>query len=157
MTKTIVFIGDSVTFGIRPGVVREDTFVYKIGHARGFVSIINAGVSSNSSSQGLARFTTDVLDKSPQVICIMFGINDVSTNVPVDIYRQNLQSMVQQSKAAGIKVTLMTPNVVRETVWIEKFPLYLEAVRNVAFQEGVKLIDIYRAFESAYFHAPTTF
>lgn len=149
--RKIVFIGDSVTKGVRPGVVESDTFAQKIGAFRGFDSIINAGVSNNTSSNGLDRFTTDVLAYSPDSVSIMFGINDVATGVSVSIFEWNIRQMVMLAKAAGARITLMTPNFVPSTPYITAFPPYLDALRCVAVDEEVSLLDCYLLFEDAYF------
>ena len=42
------------------------------------IGVINAGVSGNTSAQGLARMQTDVLDHHPHLVVIMFGMNDLA-------------------------------------------------------------------------------
>lgn len=147
----IVFHGDSVTKGVRSGVTTADTFVQKIGAFRGFGSVVNSGVSNSTSGDGLGRFATDVLAHSPDSVSIMFGINDVATGVPVSIFEWNIRQMVVLAKAAGARVTLMTPNFVPSTPYIAAFPPYLEALRCVAADEGAALLDCYLLFEDAYF------
>lgn len=151
----IVFIGDSVTFGVRPGVAEADTFAQKIGTARGFSEIINAGVPGDTSSGGLSRYGTDVLAQIPDAVCIMFGINDVWAGISASTYTSNILAMVQQAKAAGIRPTLLTPNLVRGTSYINAFPPYLDALRTVAVSEGIPLVDCYLRFEDVYFLYPT--
>jgi acyl-CoA thioesterase-1 len=40
---------------------------------------VNAGVSGNQASQLLARYTTDVINKAPQVVFLLIGTNDIVT------------------------------------------------------------------------------
>ena len=73
--------------------------------------MINAGVSGNSTADGLRRMDTDVLRDQPQLVIAMFGLNDV-VRVPPEVFRANLRQIVQRSRAAGAEVILMTPNLV---------------------------------------------
>ena len=41
------------------------------------VEAINAGVGGNSTAKGLKRITKDVLQKSPDIVVIFFGTNDL--------------------------------------------------------------------------------
>lgn len=150
----IVFHGDSVTYGIRPGVTQADTFAQIVGTARGFSSIVNTGVPGDTSSGGLARYSADVLAQGPDAVCIMFGINDIWAGVTPGTYESNIAAMVQQAKANGIRPTLLTPNLVRGTSYIQAFPPYLDSLRCIAATEGVPLVDCYLRFEDVYFLYP---
>src|SRR5690242_20312005 len=76
LPKKIVFIGDSNT-ATRPtnGISQADTYSQKIGNARGFGTVVNAGIGGQTAVQMLARFQTDVLDQHPDYIHIDGGIN----------------------------------------------------------------------------------
>ncbi|AXT46341.1 SGNH/GDSL hydrolase family protein [Chromobacterium rhizoryzae] len=149
--SSIVFHGDSVTYGVRTGVTQSDTFAQKIGNARGFSSIINTGVPGNTSSQGLARFQSDVLSHSPDAVCIMFGINDVYYNISTSDFKNNITSMVQMAKNANCRPTIITPNLVRSTPYINAFPAYLDALRSVSKATSTPIVDAYLRFEDVYF------
>src|ERR1700722_8073416 len=42
------------------------------------IEMINAGVSGNTSAEGLQRMEADVLSHNPQLVVVMFGLNDVA-------------------------------------------------------------------------------
>lgn len=139
------------------------------------VKIINAGVSANTTSDAQARFRGDVLAQQPAVVIIQFGINDAAVDVwknppataprvSQNDYAANLSFFVTELKKRGAQPILMTPNPLR---WTDKLrsmygkPPYLPddadgfnvllksyaaAVREVARQTGVPLIDVYAAF-----------
>ena len=48
-------------------------------------TMINAGISGNTTPAGLARMDRDVLAHKPQLVTIMFGMNDV-TGIPPEAY-----------------------------------------------------------------------
>ena len=147
-----VYFGDSVTLGVRPGVSEQQTFAHKIAVSRG-ASYLNKGVGGNDTADGLARLNSDVIASHPEWCFVMFGINSAwrplgpgmpNAETP-ELFSTNLRAIVQQLKVSGIQVVLLTPTVVREQVWVDDFPPYLQAVRRIAAEEGVILIDAYAA------------
>jgi acyl-CoA thioesterase-1 len=49
------------------------------------IPVINAGVSGDTTAQGLARVDRDVLSKNPKIVIIVLGGNDNGQRIPVDI------------------------------------------------------------------------
>ena len=81
------------------------------------IQIIPAGVSGNTSKDMLARLDKDVLSKKPQWMTLSCGVNDVwhgVNGVPLDQYKQNITSIVDQAQAAGIKVVILTATMIGE-------------------------------------------
>ncbi|MBK1830709.1 hypothetical protein JIN77_08225 [Verrucomicrobiaceae bacterium R5-34] len=77
------------------------------------VETINAGVAGNTSAQGLHRMNRDVLAKSPDIVVVFFGTNDIRVDakkhVKLDDYRKNLQEIINRCQKQGAKVVLCTP------------------------------------------------
>jgi len=96
--KNIICYGDSITFGygVKPG---EDypTHLAKLVNR----PVINSGVDGDTSTQGLARIKTDVLDKQPYLVLIEFTGNDFIKNVPLPTTIQNIKEMIRQIQEAG--------------------------------------------------------
>jgi acyl-CoA thioesterase-1 len=67
--------------------------------------VINAGVSGETSSQGLARIQS-IAAFHPVVVIVEFGANDGLRGMPVAATTQNLVSIVSALQAAGAKVVL---------------------------------------------------
>ncbi len=175
---TIVALGDSTTaerfvdgrwMQVYCDLLRNELPQYGITG-----SVINKGVPSNTSTDAMARFQSDVLDLNPDLVIIQLGINDsaydvwkeppaTEPRVSLNTTKANLTSMVQQLKSAGSDVILMTPNVLRWTPlmleyygqppydpndpWGYNVVLtdYAQAVREVAALQNVLLIDVYSA------------
>ena len=68
----------------------------------------------------LKRFDTDVLEKQPDTVILMFGINDAAIDVwksppatkarvSLEVYRSNLLTVVKALKQSGKPIVLMTP------------------------------------------------
>jgi acyl-CoA thioesterase-1 len=157
----VVFLGDSVTRAVRPGVTSDQTFctLFEKGFRASGVPIeaINAGVGGNTTADALARFERDVLARKPGFVVIMFGLNDswidegkTASRLTVTQYRDNLRSMIATLKARGTRVVLMTPNPAIAPKYGPERNVtlrpYVEAVREIAQVEGLPLIDVYGRF-----------
>lgn len=68
--------------------------------------IINASVSGETSSGGLARLTALLQEHKPEVVIVELGGNDGLRGQPLKLLRDNLQAMISASKAANAKVIL---------------------------------------------------
>lgn len=66
----------------------------------------NAGIGGNTSTQLRARYATDVIAKSPQVVRILIGTNDLTT-IPAATTIDNIQYMLDQNAAIGAKTILI--------------------------------------------------
>lgn len=166
----IVALGDSITKGARPAkatiaaVLPEETFcalLEKELNAQGQkASVINSGIPSNRTDQGIDRLKADVLDHKPDVVLIMYGTNDscydtgkTEPRLSLADYEKNLRAMIGDIRKAGATPILMTPPPLkngwgfpRNSVYVKtgsNGPLgtYAEACRKIAAQEGIPLID----------------
>ncbi len=173
----IVTFGDSTTATRTGLVVYSDLLENKLKETWPKVSVINAGVKGNTTEMAAKRFEQDVLAREPAVVVIQFGINDsavdvwknppaTASRVSLEQYRANLRHFVEASRARGAQVVLMTPNPL---LWTERltqmygkppydperadgFNLtlvpYVDAVRSLATELKVALIDIAKAHEA---------
>lgn len=150
----IVCFGDSVT-GVyyHTGSRRAYTDMFGLGLKRLFpdsdIEMINAGISGHTTVNALERIERDVLAHSPDLVTVMFGLNDM-TRVPLDQYRANLNQIVDRCEAAKAEVMLVTPNNVITTARrpTEKLVAYCDVVRDVARERGLALSDCYRELEA---------
>ena len=78
------------------------------------VTVVNTGISGNKTDDGLNRLQRDVLDLKPDLVTVMFGLNDL-TVLPVSDFRTNLAQIIHRCRAAGAEVMLCTPNSVMAT------------------------------------------
>jgi acyl-CoA thioesterase I len=103
----IVAFGDSLTagYGADAGESYPD-YLQKDLDAQGFrYRVINAGVSGNTTKDGLDRLDSVVVLK-PAVVIVAFGGNDGLRGLPIAATRQNIDTMLTKLQRSGAKVVL---------------------------------------------------
>ncbi len=101
----IVTFGDSLTAGVAGRSYPDDLQDLLDQNGLKF-RVDNQGVSGDTSSDGLARIQ-NVIAERPALVILEFGGNDGLRGIPVDATRKNLEEMIQQFKAAHIRVVLL--------------------------------------------------
>jgi lysophospholipase L1-like esterase len=138
------------------------------------VEVINSGVRGNNTNLALARFENDVLNHEPNMVFIMLGINDSAIDVKdgkkeprvsKGKYVENIKVMVDELLKRKIIPVLMTtqPMVMTENLEpLYNFPPYSErgfnfilleyvqALRNIAKEKAIDLIDVFKIFQDKY-------
>jgi sialidase-1 len=139
-------------------------------------AVANRGIPANNTDDAMARFESDVLALHPQLVVIQFGLNDAAVDVwqdppateprvPRERYMANLRFMIRTLRERRIAVILMTANrMYWSPLILEKYSKppynpndpesfnhlfldgYAEAVRTLAAEEEVPLVDINRAY-----------
>jgi lysophospholipase L1-like esterase len=173
--RLLVF-GDSVTAPRAKIKVYVDVLSDALLFEEEKIEVINAGVPGNTTVQALKRLESDVLQKRPDTAVLLFGINDAAVDVwknppatqprtSLEAYRANLKTCVAALKTLGVRVVLMTPSPVYwsettlklygKTPYAPEDPdgfnvllrTYAVAVREVAREENVTLVDVFEAFK----------
>ncbi len=152
-TRVICF-GDSVT-GVYYHTGSRRAYADMLGIAlrqlapQSNVEVLNAGVSGNTTENALARIDRDVIAHRPDLVTVMFGLNDM-TRVSLESYRANLKTIVERCQAAGAEVILATPNNAVTTADrpTEKLILYCDVIRSVGAELNVPVCDIYRELDA---------
>jgi acyl-CoA thioesterase-1 len=103
----LLALGDSLTagYGLKQGEGFADqlqTAFRKMGRP---VTVINGGVSGDTSAGGLARIDWALADQ-PKVVIVELGANDMLRGIDPDNTRQNLAGIIEKAQAAGAKVLL---------------------------------------------------
>lgn len=151
---SIVCLGDSVTGvyyhtgGLRAYPELLETALRRTD-ASSQVRVINAGISGNTTADGLERLDRDVLVHKPALVTVSFGLNDM-TRVPEEQFVTNLQLLVSRCRQGGAQVVLCTPNSVISTEArpVDKLIRYCELIRDLAQQMSVPVCDQFSAGES---------
>jgi acyl-CoA thioesterase I len=104
----ILDFGDSLTAGY--GLMPEQAFPARLGawlSAHGAAArVVNAGVSGDTTTDGLGRLDWALADK-PDLVILALGANDALRGIDPATVRDNLDKMVQKIKAAGAKVLIL--------------------------------------------------
>lgn len=170
-TATLVLLGESTTRERGPlrvfgQLLKEDLPAYGVS-----ANVINAGVGGEITSAARERFERDVLARKPDIVTLYYGLNDAAVDVwkgataprvPLAQFAENLRYFVRTAREAGIKPILLTPNPMawsaqeRELYGKPPYDLadvnglnvilkdYVAAVRSLAEEEKVPLVDVYQ-------------
>ncbi|HEY0678201.1 MAG TPA: GDSL-type esterase/lipase family protein, partial [Chitinophagaceae bacterium] len=118
----IVFFGDSITqAGVNSGgyITRMKDSLDKKGLTSQY-ELIGAGISGNKVYDLYLRLENDVLSKSPDVVVIWIGVNDVwhktssGTGTDVGKFGSFYEAIIKKLQAANIQVVLATPAAIGE-------------------------------------------
>lgn len=151
-SKKIVAFGDSVT--AFTGWVKM--LVGELG-----TEVINSGVGGNSTNDAVKRLKKDVLDHDPDIVIMMFGMNDQaivqSTGkaiVSLEDYEKNYRRMIEKMIAADITVVLLVGHdVCTDTNYYVSgqygldygtgnIDNYYDVVRKLAKEYDLNLVDM---------------
>ncbi len=120
--QRIIFFGDSITqAGAQPGgyIVRIDSLCTKEGLKTNY-EFVGAGIGGNKIYDLYLRMEDDVLAKTPDVVFIYVGVNDVwhkstsGTGTDADKFGIFYQAIIKKLKDKNIKVVLCTPATIGE-------------------------------------------
>ena len=104
----ILDFGDSLTAGY--GLMPEEAFPARLeawlGKHGVAARVINAGVSGDTTTDGLARLDWALADK-PDLVILALGANDALRGIDPATVRANLDKMLQKISAAGAKVLIL--------------------------------------------------
>jgi acyl-CoA thioesterase-1 len=103
----ILVLGDSLAAGL--GLPADEAFPERLGarlRADGMSArVVNAGVSGDTTTDGLARLDW-VLAGKPDFVILELGANDMLRGIDPAIVRANLDAMIGKIEASGAKVLL---------------------------------------------------
>lgn len=108
---TVLALGDSLTQGV--GAPPEAAYPAVLATLTGW-QVVNAGVSGDTSAQGLARLPALLAEHRPALVLLGLGGNDLLRRVPDETLRDNLRRAAILAREAGAQVMLVA--VPRPTV-----------------------------------------
>jgi acyl-CoA thioesterase I len=107
--KTVVVLGDSLAagFGVEPGEAYPALLQGKINAAGLPYTIVDAGVSGDTTSDGLGRIDW-LLRRKMDVLIVELGGNDGLRGVPAATIQSNLQAIIDRArkKYPAIKIVI---------------------------------------------------
>lgn len=157
--RKVVFFGDSITqAGVQPGgyVTRIADLATKEGLKDKF-DFVGAGIGGNKIYDLYLRVEDDVLAKSPDVVFIYVGVNDVwhkasyGTGTDPDKFEKFYDALIRKILTKGIKVVLVTPAVIGERTDFSNqqdgdLNRYSAIIRKLALANNLLLVDLRAAF-----------
>ena len=103
----IMLYGDSLMagYGLTQNENLSSVLPSKFNLAESQLQIINASVSGNTSSNGLARLNWSLEDK-PNIVILCLGANDMLRGIDPKLTKQNLNQIIEKMIQNGSKVIL---------------------------------------------------
>ena len=103
----IMLYGDSLMagYGLPQNENLSSVLPSKLNLAESQLQIINASVSGNTSSNGLARLDWSLEDK-PNIVILCLGANDMLRGIDPKLTKQNLNQIIEKMIQNGSKVIL---------------------------------------------------
>ena len=100
---TIICFGDSLTYGTGavPGMDYPSQLSKMISKP-----VINAGAPGDTTASALTRLQRDVLSRSPDMVLITLGGNDLKNGVAKDVAFKNLKRIVKSIQGQGARVII---------------------------------------------------
>jgi len=155
----VIFFGDSITqAAVNPGgyIMRIDSICKKEGMGDRF-EFIGAGISGNKIYDLYLRMDEDVLAKTPDVVIIYIGVNDVwhkassGTGTDADKFEKFYNAILRKLKDRNIKVIMCTPAAIGEKTDFSNqqdgdMNAYSNIIRGIAQKNNLPLADLRQAF-----------
>lgn len=102
--SAIVAFGDSLTAGYGAG--EGEDYPSRLASATG-LSIINAGVSGDTTESALKRLEREIVDVNPRIVIVGLGGNDYLQSVPIGRTESNLRKIIRIIQNEGAIVVLL--------------------------------------------------
>jgi lysophospholipase L1-like esterase len=157
-SKKIIFFGDSIT----EAGVQKDGYIdlvkrYAQGEKPDQFEIFGAGIGGNKVYDLFLRMEEDVMSKSPDIVFIYVGINDVwhkrthATGTDADKFEKFYKAIIKRMKDQGIQVVICTPSVIGERNDYSneqdgELNSYSAIIRRIAKENEVALVDLRKVF-----------
>ncbi|MFN2439959.1 MAG: SGNH/GDSL hydrolase family protein [Chitinophagaceae bacterium] len=155
----VIFFGDSITeAGVKPGgyITRIDS-ICKLENKSEQYGFVGSGIGGNKVYDLYLRMENDVLAKSPDIVFIYIGVNDVwhksshGTGTDPDKFEKFYQAIIDKLKTKSIKVILCTPAAIGEKTDFSNpqdgdMNQYSTIIRGLAAKNNLPLVDLRKAF-----------
>jgi hypothetical protein len=161
-SASIDYYGDSTVWGYQSGsgaqVANPAPAVFAVTlpqyHLATQYTVRNEGVNGTTACQLLdgsdgkhPAWDTQMSNSNAAIVIINHGINDEWKDGGIDSYKSCLASLAQKAKAHGKTVIFETPNPTRDS-YPDGLDAWADAMRGVAAQQGVAVIDQYAYLKS---------
>jgi acyl-CoA thioesterase-1 len=109
LAKSIVVLGDSISAGY--GIEVSEGWVAlmqkKLNDTHHDFTLHNASITGDTSSGGLARIDSLLIQYKPSVLILELGANDGLRGLPPALMKNNLAEIIRRAQHANAKVLLL--------------------------------------------------
>lgn len=109
------------------------------------ITVQNFSRGGRQIFHALQPLTTNAFENDPDLVIVSYGINDSLNGQPLDVYRKNVQQVVDAVKAHGADLILCGPSLILDNPPELKLGLtrpYTDTMREVAQANGVFFADL---------------
>ncbi len=154
---SIVCYGDSITYGYTPFTGQKvknpypETLASLLQKNRNGkpVTVLNEGVPGWTTENAVLFIENRVLQHNPDLVILMFGINDSIQKIGVEKYRQGMIQIIRRLKKENIKILLLSPTPILS--WKnEELKPYTKRAVDIAMDENIAFVDIHTHFMENY-------
>lgn len=155
-SSNILALGDSLTAGY--GVASDEAWPSLLAGKTGW-TVINGGISGNTSSEALARLPALLEEHKPVLVFITLGGNDMLRHVAVQETITNLEKMIALVRVHGAKPILLgipKPSIAgavfqnlsaaefyRDIAQAQQVPLIEDAIADVLSDPQLKIDQLH--------------
>lgn len=157
--QRIVFFGDSITqagVGATGYITKLGELIKQKGQESNF-ELIGAGIGGNKIYDLHHRMDDDVIAKTPDMVVIWVGVNDVwhkrtsGTGTDADKFEKFYTTVIKKFQAKNIKVALCTPAAIGEKTDFTNeldgdLNKYASIIKSLAQKNNCTLIDLRQSF-----------
>ena len=157
--QRIIFFGDSITqAGVQPtGYITKLGEMLKQKGVNNNYELVGAGIGGNKIYDLYLRMDDDVLSKSPDMVVIWVGVNDVwhkrsyGTGTDPDKFEKFYLAVLKKLQQKNIKVAICTPAAIGEKTDFSNeldgdLNKYSSIIRGIAKKNNCALIDLRQSF-----------
>ncbi len=134
-----IFLGDSITdHGEFPEYFPDE-------------QVLNRGIAEDTTNGVLDRID-EVVERNPEEVYIMIGVNDIAASVKKDTYEKNMQDIVDAFDQEKTRVVLQSLLPVNNESFNNKLPNsrvddFNEILEKVAAENNIEYLDLHSHFE----------
>ncbi|MCX7704893.1 MAG: GDSL-type esterase/lipase family protein [bacterium] len=141
----IIGFGDSVTQSAR--VSGAETFYQiiakKLKEKYGYenITVVNRGIGGNNVFHALSRIREDVVAENPQLVFVMFGVNDGYRGMNIPVFEKNMKKIIEilETETNALIVVLGPTPLTTDR---EAFRSYDKAVEKLSKEKKIPFISM---------------
>ncbi|PZD95278.1 lysophospholipase [Paenibacillus sambharensis] len=182
-SKTILFIGDSITDGARgrtddPNHILGHGYVFMIAGRLGLElgggspQVVNRGISGDRVSDLYARWNEDAISVGPDILSILVGVNDAwawahgDPRGATDRFGRAYSHILEETREVlpDTRIVLCEPFILKAGTLVENWPKwesrikqYQDEVRELAGRYGCLFVPFQELFDEACRRAPADY
>lgn len=141
--ERIVCLGDSITagYGLEPELAYPSLLESLLEERGRTVTVVNAGVSGDTSAGGLRRLGW-IMQQQIDVLIVALGANDALRGQPVDATEENLRQIIRNAREKQPDITIILAGMRAPPNMGSDYASRYEALfPRLAKDESVQLLD----------------